>query len=112
MRRPGEAVRIEPLSATTWPALEALFRQGGDPRWCWCEYQVGDEGRGPRRMAQPVVAWCLTKETAELVREAVGRRERPGVHLPPYPSGSKLTGTWPALSPGLVDPRRSKGLSG
>jgi ribosomal protein S18 acetylase RimI-like enzyme len=22
----------------TWPALEALFREGGDPRWCWCQF--------------------------------------------------------------------------
>ena len=38
MGGPGGGVRIEPLSATTWPALEAFFRQGGDPRWCWCQY--------------------------------------------------------------------------
>ncbi len=30
--------RIEPASVETWPALEALFREGGDPRWCWCQY--------------------------------------------------------------------------
>jgi GNAT superfamily N-acetyltransferase len=31
-------LRIEPLISRTWPALEALFREGGDPRWCWCAY--------------------------------------------------------------------------
>ncbi|MEO8208581.1 MAG: GNAT family N-acetyltransferase, partial [Chloroflexota bacterium] len=31
-------MRIVPLTADTWPALEALFREGGDPRWCWCQY--------------------------------------------------------------------------
>jgi ribosomal protein S18 acetylase RimI-like enzyme len=31
-------LRIAPLSDETWPALEALFREGGDPRWCWCQY--------------------------------------------------------------------------
>ena len=31
-------VRIAPLTAETWPALEALFREGGDPRWCWCQF--------------------------------------------------------------------------
>jgi hypothetical protein len=31
-------VRIEPLSAESWPALVALFQQGGDPKWCWCNY--------------------------------------------------------------------------
>jgi len=29
---------VQPLSIDTWPALEALFREGGDPRWCWCQY--------------------------------------------------------------------------
>lgn len=31
--------RIEPLTATTWDALAALFAEGGDPRWCWCQFQ-------------------------------------------------------------------------
>jgi ribosomal protein S18 acetylase RimI-like enzyme len=31
-------VRVVPLSPGTWPALETLFRAGGDPRWCWCQY--------------------------------------------------------------------------
>lgn len=31
-------LRIAPLSVKTWPALEALFREGGDPRWCWCQH--------------------------------------------------------------------------
>jgi ribosomal protein S18 acetylase RimI-like enzyme len=31
-------LRIAPLTTQTWPALEALFREGGDPRWCWCQY--------------------------------------------------------------------------
>lgn len=31
-------LRIVPLTGETWPALEALFREGGDPRWCWCQY--------------------------------------------------------------------------
>jgi hypothetical protein len=35
-RRTIPAVRIEPLTDATWPALETLFREGGDPRWCWC----------------------------------------------------------------------------
>ena len=29
---------IVPLTTATWPALEAFFREGGDPRWCWCQY--------------------------------------------------------------------------
>jgi GNAT superfamily N-acetyltransferase len=31
-------VRIEPLAEENWAALEALFTEGGDPRWCWCMY--------------------------------------------------------------------------
>jgi GNAT superfamily N-acetyltransferase len=31
-------MEIVPLTAETWPAFEALFREGGDPKWCWCTY--------------------------------------------------------------------------
>jgi GNAT superfamily N-acetyltransferase len=31
-------VRIEPLSDATWDPLAALFREGGDPRWCYCQF--------------------------------------------------------------------------
>jgi ribosomal protein S18 acetylase RimI-like enzyme len=31
-------VVVRPLTAETWDALAALFREGGDPRWCWCQY--------------------------------------------------------------------------
>jgi ribosomal protein S18 acetylase RimI-like enzyme len=31
-------VDIRPLTAATWDALAALFREGGDPRWCWCQH--------------------------------------------------------------------------
>jgi ribosomal protein S18 acetylase RimI-like enzyme len=33
------ALRVEPLTAATWDALAELFREGGDPRWCWCQFQ-------------------------------------------------------------------------
>lgn len=35
----GATFRIEPLTAATWDALATLFREGGDPRWCWCQFQ-------------------------------------------------------------------------
>jgi ribosomal protein S18 acetylase RimI-like enzyme len=38
---------VRPLTAETWDALAALFREGGDPRWCWCQYwrlRSGDFG--------------------------------------------------------------------
>ncbi len=31
-------MEIVPASPEVWPALEALFREGGDPRWCWCQF--------------------------------------------------------------------------
>jgi ribosomal protein S18 acetylase RimI-like enzyme len=32
------AFEIAPLTARTWDALVELFREGGDPRWCWCQF--------------------------------------------------------------------------
>jgi GNAT superfamily N-acetyltransferase len=29
---------IEPLTADRFDALAALFKEGGDPRWCWCMF--------------------------------------------------------------------------
>jgi ribosomal protein S18 acetylase RimI-like enzyme len=29
---------VRPLTTETWGALAELFREGGDPRWCWCQY--------------------------------------------------------------------------
>ncbi len=29
---------IRPLTGATWPALAALFEEGGDPAWCWCQF--------------------------------------------------------------------------
>jgi ribosomal protein S18 acetylase RimI-like enzyme len=29
---------IKPLNTETWDALAALFREGGDPRWCYCQF--------------------------------------------------------------------------
>lgn len=38
MRPVLEDMTIRPLTPELWPALEALFEEGGDPRWCWCMY--------------------------------------------------------------------------
>ena len=32
------AVEVSPLTSETWDALAALFREGGDPRWCYCQF--------------------------------------------------------------------------
>lgn len=34
-----DRVRVVPLTEATWDALSELFREGGDPRWCWCQFQ-------------------------------------------------------------------------
>ena len=39
-RAAADMIRVEPLTATTWDALAELFREGGDPRWCWYNSQV------------------------------------------------------------------------
>ncbi len=29
---------VRPLTGESWDALAELFQEGGDPRWCWCQY--------------------------------------------------------------------------
>ncbi len=31
-------ITIEPLNAERFDDVASLFRQGGDPKWCWCAY--------------------------------------------------------------------------
>jgi ribosomal protein S18 acetylase RimI-like enzyme len=31
-------LQILPLTPERWDDLAALFKEGGDPRWCWCMY--------------------------------------------------------------------------
>jgi len=31
-------IEMRPLTDETWEPLAALFREGGDPRWCWCQF--------------------------------------------------------------------------
>jgi GNAT superfamily N-acetyltransferase len=31
-------MRIVPLTEESWEPLAALFREGGDPRWCYCQF--------------------------------------------------------------------------
>jgi len=31
-------MRIVPLTDASWEPLTALFREGGDPRWCYCQF--------------------------------------------------------------------------
>jgi GNAT superfamily N-acetyltransferase len=34
----AKALVVEPLTTQTFDALAALFKEGGDPRWCWCMF--------------------------------------------------------------------------
>jgi len=34
----ADRLDVRPLTAATWDALAELFREGGDPRWCWCQH--------------------------------------------------------------------------
>jgi GNAT superfamily N-acetyltransferase len=38
---PELELEIRPLTAEAWPALAALFEEGGDPAWCWCQFWRG-----------------------------------------------------------------------
>jgi len=39
IERPStRAIDVRPLNDETWEALATLFREGGDPRWCWCQF--------------------------------------------------------------------------
>jgi GNAT superfamily N-acetyltransferase len=31
-------VVVEPLTPERWSDVQALFSEGGDPKWCWCQY--------------------------------------------------------------------------
>jgi ribosomal protein S18 acetylase RimI-like enzyme len=33
-----QSISIRPLTDDTFEALAALFREGGDPRWCYCQF--------------------------------------------------------------------------
>jgi GNAT superfamily N-acetyltransferase len=39
---------ILPLTAEAWPALAALFEEGGDPAWCWCQFWRTSGFKGSR----------------------------------------------------------------
>ena len=64
------AFRIAPLTDETWPALEALFREGGDPRWCWCQFQ---------RLRSKDMAALKVPELRERLHEQARSEQPPGL---------------------------------
>ncbi len=62
--------RIVPLDAATWEPLAAFFREGGDPRWCWCQYW---------RMRAKDFSGSKVPELRERLRDQAGSEQPPGL---------------------------------
>ena len=67
---PGTALGIEPLTPGTWGALAKLFREGGDPRWCWCQHW---------RLRSKDMAAAKVPELRERLRTQAASPEPPGL---------------------------------
>jgi ribosomal protein S18 acetylase RimI-like enzyme len=63
-------VRIEALTDQTWDALAAFFREGGDPRWCWCQHW---------RLRSKDMAAAKVPELRAQLREQAASPEPPGL---------------------------------
>lgn len=47
------SVQVRPLTGETWDALVSLFKEGGDPRWCWCQFQrLRSKDMGPAKVPE------------------------------------------------------------
>ena len=74
-------IRVVPLAPDTWDALAVLFREGGDPRWCWCQYW--------RLRSKDFAALKVPELRARLAAQAASP-EPPGlVALEPDPEGAE-----------------------
>jgi ribosomal protein S18 acetylase RimI-like enzyme len=79
-------VEIRPLTADAWPDLVALFEEGGDPRWCWCQfYRV----RG--------LDWSNSSADGNRERLATLTRDGPPPGLVGYQDGRAVG--WVSLAP-------------
>jgi GNAT superfamily N-acetyltransferase len=38
MREASVDVDVRPLTPDRWDDLASLFQEGGDPKWCWCQF--------------------------------------------------------------------------
>lgn len=63
-------LRIEPLTASSWDALAALFVEGGDPRWCWCQFQ---------RLRSKDMSAMKVPQLRERLRAQASSEEPPGL---------------------------------
>jgi ribosomal protein S18 acetylase RimI-like enzyme len=63
-------IRIAPLTGETWDALADLFREGGDPRWCWCQHW---------RLRSKDMAAAKVPQLRERLREQATSPQPPGL---------------------------------
>jgi ribosomal protein S18 acetylase RimI-like enzyme len=63
-------VTIRPLTDETWEALAALFREGGDPRWCWCQFW---------RLRSKDFSALKVAQLRERLHEQAGSAQAPGL---------------------------------
>jgi ribosomal protein S18 acetylase RimI-like enzyme len=61
---------VKPLTGETWDALAELFREGGDPRWCWCQHW---------RLRSKDMAAAKVPELRERLHEQATSPEPPGL---------------------------------
>ena len=79
-------ISIEPLTEDRWDDLAELFEQGGDPKWCWCQfYRV----RG--------LDWSNSNAEGNRERLATLTRDGPPPGLVGYQDGRAVG--WVSLAP-------------
>lgn len=64
------AVEVRPLTGKTWDALAELFREGGDPRWCWCQFW---------RLRSRDFAALKVPQLRERLHDQAGTKQPPGL---------------------------------
>ena len=83
---PSDAIAIHPLTPDRWDDLAALFEEGGDPKWCWCQfYRV----RG--------LDWSNSSADGNRERLATLTRDGPPPGLVGYQDGRAVG--WVSLAP-------------
>ena len=79
-------IDVHPLTEDRWDDLAALFEQGGDPKWCWCQfYRV----RG--------LDWSNSSADGNRERLATLTRDGPPPGLVGYQDGRAVG--WVSLAP-------------
>ena len=82
----SDAIAIHPLTSDRWADLAALFEEGGDPKWCWCQfYRV----RG--------LDWSNSSADGNRERLATLTRDGPPPGLVGYQDGRAVG--WVSLAP-------------